>query len=223
MSLTLVPTPIGNKDDFSIRALNTLRNADVIILEEFKESSQWLRLHGISGKPMEQLNEHSKADDLQRLAQICQDKTVALITDCGTPGFADPGAHLIAECRKKNIVVQALPGPSSLMTLLSLSSRRLDEFVFRGFLPAETESRKKAWSQMLKEPRAFVLMDTPYRMGKMVDELTENLGDRRLLFVANLTQDDEFVFDGKASKLKIALADNFQSKKAEFMVLVYGN
>src|SRR6476619_2648658 len=99
MSLFLIATPIGNDQDISLRSLEILKDAKTIILEEFKESTRFLRAHGISGKTYEQLNEHSKPEDFKRLADLCAAEDVALITDCGTPGFCDPGADLVRECR----------------------------------------------------------------------------------------------------------------------------
>lgn len=221
MPLSLVPTPIGNKDDFTLRGLEDLRQAEVIIVEEFKESSVWLRAHGIAGKTMEQLNEHSTAEDLQKLLHLCAEKKVVLITDCGTPGFADPGADLVRLCRKKNIPVRALPGASSLMTLLSLSSQRLEQFVFRGFLSAETDLRQKQWQELVSEKRALVLMDTPYRLQKTITEIAQYLPQRRILLALNLTQENEFIFEGFAKETPTALAKNENLKKAEFMLLVY--
>lgn len=157
MALWLVATPIGNAQDISARALECLKNAETIILEEFKESTTFLRSHGISGKKYEQLNEHSKAEDIENLAKLCAEKDIPLITDCGTPGFCDPGADLVRACRKKNIPVRTLPGASSLMAILSLSSVRLDQFVFRGFISAETEIRKKDWQELAKEKKSFLV------------------------------------------------------------------
>jgi 16S rRNA (cytidine1402-2'-O)-methyltransferase len=217
MSLTLVATPIGNPEDLSMRGLATLKSADIIILEEFKESTTLLRAHGITGKTYEQLNEHSKADDLARLVNLCRDKNVALITDCGTPGFADPGTDLVRECRKNNIPIKSLPGASSLMTLLSLSSQRLDQFLFRGFVPAETEARRQTWKNLQTEKRAIVLMDTPYRLGKMMGELKEFFPNRRILLALDMTQDTEQILEGLPSEVQTLI----QKNKAEFMILVY--
>ena len=217
MGLILVPTPIGNSADMSFRAKDVLQAASTIILEEFKESTVWLRAHGISGKTFEQLNEHSKADDIQRLRDLCRTQDIPLITDCGTPGFCDPGADLVRACREAGIAVKALPGPSSLMTLLSLSSRRLDEFVFRGFLPAENVAREKEWLQIAKEKRAVILMDTPYRFEKMLLELEKHFASRTCLLVTNLTQENELVLEGTPAALRKVPKE----KKAEFLVLVY--
>lgn len=217
MSLTLIATPIGNSQDIGFRALEKLKKADVIIVEEFKECSLFLRSHGISGKEMFNLNEHSSKEDVAELVGLCEQKEVALITDCGTPGFCDPGADLIAACRKKTIPVDSIPGASSLMTLLSLSSTRLDQFLFRGFLPAENEQREKAWLELRLEKRAVVILDTPYRFGKMIDELKKHLPDRRLLLGVNLTAEDQIVWEGRAEKLT---KEQFP-KKAEFILLIY--
>lgn len=217
MGLTLIATPIGNDQDISLRALETLKNAQTIILEEFKESTRFLRAHGISGKTYEQLNEHSKPDDLKRLTDLCEKENVVLITDCGTPGFCDPGADLVRECRKRGIAVQTFPGASSLMGLLSLSSVRLDQFVFRGFLPAENESRRKSWHDLQKESRAVVIMDTPYRFQKMLSETAEFFPDRKILLTLNLTQESEMILEGLAPQLM----KKDLPAKAEFMLLIY--
>lgn len=217
MGLILVPTPIGNAEDMSLHAKNVLLSASTIILEEFKESTVWLRAHGVSGKTYEQLNEHSTPEDLRRLRDLCREQDLPLITDCGTPGFCDPGADLVRLCREAGIKVKALPGPSSLMTLLSLSSRRLDEFVFRGFLPAENVAREKEWLQIAKEKRAVILMDTPYRFEKMLGELEKHFAARTCLLVMNLTQEGERVIEGSPAALKAAPKE----KKAEFLILVY--
>jgi 16S rRNA (cytidine1402-2'-O)-methyltransferase len=217
MSLTLVATPIGNVQDISLRGLELLKNADAIILEERKESTAFLRSHGISGKEYFQLNEHSTKEDLEELVKLCSEKAVALITDCGTPGFADPGADLTRLCRQKNIPVKSVPGPSSLMTLLSLSSERIDQFVFRGFLSPETEVRNKQWLELKKEKRAFVIMDTPYRLAKVIDELVSNFPTRRILAGINMTQESEQILEGTPSQVKNKIAE----KKAEFMILAY--
>ncbi len=218
MPLTLVATPIGHSQDISLRALEVLKSADVIIVEEFKESTSILRAHGIAGKPYESLNEHSSKEDLKKLADLCQAKNVALITDCGTPGFCDPGAHLVDLCRRKNILIQTIPGPSSLMGLLSLSSHRIDQFLFRGFLPAETQERAAAYRELKQDPRAIVIMDTPYRFQKMLSEIQEFLPERKFLLTVNLTQENELVAEGLSSEVQ---QHPRLPQKAEFMILLY--
>lgn len=217
MSLTLVATPIGNMQDIGLHALDVLKSADLIILEEFKESTVVLRTHGITGKKYEQLNEHSTKEDLSRLVELCRTQNVALITDCGTPGFCDPGADLVALCRREKIAVKSVPGASALMTLLSLSSERLDQFIFRGFLPAENVAREAGWKELKKEKRALVLMDTPYRFQKMLQELGLHFPERKALILIDATQETEKVLEGKGREL----AAMELPKKAEFMLLLY--
>lgn len=217
MALFLVATPIGNPNDISDRAKAFLQQAQNIILEERKEGTAFLRTIGITGRNYVQLNEHSKKEDLQELVKLCETSDVALITDCGTPGFCDPGADLVKLCRQKKIAVKSLPGASSLMTLLSLSSERLDQFVFRGFLSNDSEVREKEWPAVVKEPRALVLMDTPYRLQKMLGELKTYFASRKMLLVLDMTQESEIQWEGMGSQIDL---EKFP-KKAEFMVLVY--
>jgi len=215
--LSIVATPIGDTNEISVRALDVLRESDVIICESTKEASKLLRSHGISGKIYEVLDEHSTPEDKQALVPLCAEKKVALVSDCGTPGFCDPGADLVRLCRQKNIPVKSVLGPSALMGVLSLSGQRLDEFVFRGFLPAETEARGKACRELTKEKRAIILMDTPYRMKKTLNDMKEHFSDRRFLLVMNLSQEDECVLEGNIDKLISGLPYD----KAEFMLLMY--
>lgn len=217
MSLTLVATPIGNFQDLTLRGLSVLKEADLIIVEERKESTLVLRAHGISGKTYLELNEHTTKEELAELAEHCQTKNVALVTDCGTPGFCDPGADLVRLCRQRKIPVISAPGASSLMTLLSLSGRRIDQFIFRGFLPAENEAREKAYKELQKEKKAMIVMDTPYRFQKMLTEMTLYFPDRQLLVGCDLTQETERIFEGTGKSL---LTQEFP-KKSEFLILLY--
>jgi 16S rRNA (cytidine1402-2'-O)-methyltransferase len=219
--LYLIATPIGNAQDISLRALELLKNTPYLIIEERKEGAAFLRQHGIllSEKKFDQLNEHSTPEDLQRMTKLCKQEDVVLITDCGTPGFADPGADLVRECRKLNIPVRSVPGASSLMTLLSLSSQRLTEFVFRGFLSNESQHRQDQLKSLASEKRAIVLMDTPYRLQRTVQDVAQYFPQRKILLTLNLTQENEFVIECTGEKLLAQLQG--QDAKAEFMMLIY--
>lgn len=215
--LYIVATPIGDISEISQRALEILKSCDLVICESTKETSKLLRAHGITGKSYEVLDEHSKADDKEALAKLCAEKTVALVSDCGTPGFCDPGADVVRLCRRKGILVKSVLGPSSLMGLLSLSGQRLDEFVFRGFLPAETEARARALKELTKEKRAIVLMDTPYRLKKTLGDMKDYFSHRKFLLTLNLSQEDEKILEGSIDKIISANP----LEKAEFMLLIY--
>lgn len=215
--LYLVATPIGDSQEISVRALEVLRQSEVIICESTKEASKFLRSHGITGKTYEILDEHSTPEDKTALVPICAEKMVALVTDCGTPGFCDPGADLVRLCRQKNIQIKSVLGASALMGLLSLSGQRLDEFLFRGFLPAETESRSRSLKELTKERRAIIIMDTPYRLKKTLTDMKEYFSSRKFLLAMNLSQEEETVLDGNIDTI---ISKN-PFDKAEFMLLIY--
>jgi 16S rRNA (cytidine1402-2'-O)-methyltransferase len=215
--LTLVATPIGSFDEISLRSIELLKNADLIICESTKETSKLLKALQIKAKRYELLNEHSTEEDVLKLTHECRDQNVVLVTDCGTPSFCDPGFQLVEKCRKNKILVKTSLGASSLMGLLSLSSEKIDQFLFRGFLPAENESREKEWQKIKKNNEAFVLMDTPYRLKKTLDECVLHLSDRKMLMVLNLSTPEEQVYEGSPAFVK----KNIEYDKAEFMLLIY--
>jgi 16S rRNA (cytidine1402-2'-O)-methyltransferase len=217
--LWIVPTPLGNSKDFSYRAVEVLKRVDQIIVEELKESTKWLRTQGISKPPYLQLNEHTTDEEVVELAKICRDADVALISDAGTPNFCDPGAKLVKICRNMGISVRALPGPSSLALILSLSSERLDQFEFVGFLPAENTARTAILQDLNKKSHAFILMDTPYRFKKLCEELAKHLPKRSLLVGMNLTQEAEQVEEALAQELAEKVLG--WPAKPEFIILVY--
>jgi 16S rRNA (cytidine1402-2'-O)-methyltransferase len=215
--LTLIATPIGRTDEITIRSLELLRNADVVICESTKETSKLLKQHEIKAKKYEVLDEHSTAEDVKALTEICRSQNVVLVSDCGTPGFCDPGFQVVEQCRKAGIQVQSSLGASSLMGLLSLSSQRIYQFHFRGFIPAENVAREKEWQTLKKSKEPVVLMDTPYRLKKMIDECCVHLKDRRILLAMNLSQENESVLEGSPEEVRKRLS----FEKAEFMILVY--
>lgn len=151
-----------------------------------RKNYELLRHHGISGIPLEVLNEHTDREDIDRLVEICRTRSTALISDAGTPGFCDPGAELVSRCRKAGIRVQSVPGPSSLMSLLSICGRRLDQFFFRGFISAKTEERISQLAELKNVKIPVVLMDTPYRLRKILAELAISHPENLILLGLNL-------------------------------------
>lgn len=217
MSLTIIATPIGNLEDISMRAVRSLREADLIVGEEFKEVSRLLKQLEITGKPLANLNEHSTDEDVRELAEKCLTHQVALVSDAGTPAFCDPGSRLTKLCRERSIPITALPGPSSLMTLLSLTSERIDRFHFAGFLPREAHERTQALKELTQTSQATILMDTPYRLEKLLTELAEHMPERRILLGLDLTAPSERILEGTPRKLLPLVV----GQKAEFVILVY--
>jgi 16S rRNA (cytidine1402-2'-O)-methyltransferase len=218
--LFLIATPIGDPDDITVRALKCLTEADVIICEGTKETSKLLKHHQIKARQFEVLNEHTKPEELEALVKLCKSQNVALVTDCGTPGFCDPGADLVRLCHQQKIPYTSLLGPSALMGIISLSGTRLDQFLFRGFLPAENEARARAWGGLkkIKASQGFpvILLDTPYRLKKTLSELQHHFPERECTLVLNLSQSNETVLKGTPEKI----AKTLLFEKAEFMVLI---
>lgn len=215
MSLYVVATPIGNPEDLTVRARRVLSESELVIVEEFREGSSLLKQLGIS-KPLEQLNEHSESEDLKALLELCRTKRVALISDCGTPGFCDPGAELVALCQKENIPVHSAPGASSLMTFLSICGVRLNTFNFLGFLPANKEERSRSWADIKRSQQPLIIMDTPYRLPRLIEELAQHCATQQIVLGIELSKENEQVFKGTPGQVKPALQD----LKAQFMLLL---
>jgi 16S rRNA (cytidine1402-2'-O)-methyltransferase len=193
MALFVVATPIGNDKDFTLRALEVLKSAELVIGEELKALRPILKAAGVMAPAMEQLNEHSTSEDIEFLLGECRTKSVALVSDCGTPGFCDPGADLVAACRKAGVAVVSVPGASSLMALLSVAGVRVDQFVFAGFLPPKSGERESALVGLVKEKRSIVLLETPYRCEQLVKDLVTHFASRECVLGLNLTQSSERV------------------------------
>ncbi len=216
MSLFVVGTPIGHPEDLTMRALQTLKEVDIIIGEERREVFRLLKKHQIEGKQVELLNEHTRDRDLEVLVEFCRERKVALVSDCGTPGFCDPGAQLVHLCRARKIEVVGVPGPSSLMTFLSICGVRLDQFIFEGFLPQKREERARCLRNLVKEKRAVILMDTPYRLGSLLRELAVLMPKREAVVGLDLTSENEQVESGTLKEI----SERFQDQKREFLLLL---
>ena len=217
MGLTLISTPIGHSKDITLRALDSLKTADIVIGEERKPL---FRLFASLGLPKpekyELLNEHSSDGDYQELLKICNQQNVALVTDCGTPGFCDPGAKLVDLCRRNKIPVTSHPGASSLMTFLSLTGIRLDQFYFQGFLPRESADRIKRLKHLDQKFRPYILMDTPYRLSKTLSQCQDIHSSRQAVIGVDLTSKSEEVFHGTVSQI----LKKFSGQKREFLLLI---
>lgn len=216
MSLKLIATPIGNLNDISLRSLQALKDAFVLIGEEPKSCRKILTDLQISprDKKMYFLNEHSKPDELLELLELCKFENVCLISDCGTPAFCDPGADLVKLCRENKVKVEVLPGPSSLMTFISLIGERWDRFLFLGFPPRDKSERDQFYKSLRSQTQPVFFLEAPYRLKVTLESLDEILGDSKIHLGANLTADgQEYFFDSPKNILK-----NIKNFKAPFIV-----
>ncbi len=215
--LKIIATPIGNPADITLRAIESLKSADVVIGEERREVSTLLKRLGVENKEIQLLNEHTTDAEVVDLLKLCRQKTVALVSDAGTPGFCDPGARLVSACRAEGIQITSLPGASALMCLVSLAGSQMKNFIFAGFPPAERDQRAEVLSHYATEKNAVVLMDTPYRLAKLLSELAGFAPERRALLGMDFTLETELILEGTLKHLAMQVED----RKAEFMILLY--
>jgi 16S rRNA (cytidine1402-2'-O)-methyltransferase len=219
--LFLVATPIGNVDDITFRALSILRAVDLVVCEERREGEKLLAHFGIQ-KPIETLNEHNEAAVTHHLLQhLTNGKQIALISDCGTPVFSDPGQLLVRKVVERNIRVVPIPGASSLMPALTVSGFSIDQFLYYGWLSPKKERRRAELRQLLQERRTIVLMDTPYRLSALLRDLADTFGDSRRCCIAfNLTMPDEEIMHGTPRSLFTSLLG--KERKGEFVIVIEG-
>ena len=217
--LYLVATPIGNFADMTFRAIEVLKQVDIVVYEERKEGGRLLRHFGIE-KPMESLNEHNEAAaTFIILDHLSKGKNIAVVSDCGTPVFSDPGQVLVRKAIDAGIKVVPIPGASSLMPALTVSGFSIDQFVFYGWLSPKRPRRIAELQQLKRERRTIVLMDTPYRLLALLKDISDTFGSSRRLCVAfDLTLPDEEIFHGTGPLLldKLTKLD----KKGEFVVVI---
>lgn len=218
MALTLVSVPIGNIEDITLRALKSLKEAELYIGEERKPMFRLLKELGVdTPKNYELLNEHSQHEDIKHLASLCKNQKAVLVTDCGTPGFSDPGAELVAQCRKLDIEVTANPGASSLTTFLSLTGVRLTKFDFEGFLPRESDLREKRLKELAKTKNPTIIMDTPYRLKKTLEQCAQFLKHKKFVLGMDLTKPNEQVLIGNIDSIR----KQYNGDKREFLILIF--
>jgi len=217
--LYLVATPIGNPDDITYRAVRVLREADFVVCEERKEGARLLRHLNID-KPIERLNEHNEAAASQAILDVLRSgRSVALISDAGTPVFSDPGSLLVKRAIDAGVRIIPVPGPSSLLPALIVSGFPIQRFLFYGFLSPNRNRRIVELQHLKREPSTIVLMETPYRLLQIVRDLAEVIGTSRPICIAfDLTLPTEEILRGTAPELYQRLSKT--GKKGEFVVVI---
>ncbi|MBT4574935.1 MAG: 16S rRNA (cytidine(1402)-2'-O)-methyltransferase [Candidatus Cloacimonetes bacterium] len=200
--LYVVATHIGNPDDITLRALKVLKSVNFVICEEFKVGSRLLKSYDIK-KPLELLNEHNEDEQTQTILDrlVMNNETAAIISDAGTPLFADPGNNLVWQCHQNGIDVVPIPGASSIMAALMVSGLNLDQFLYYGFLPANKDERKRALRR-LPNNYDLIILETPYRLKQLLADMKSILGANRQAIIAyKLTQPTEKIFWGSLQEL----------------------
>jgi len=218
--LILVPTPIGNLNDITLRAVEVLKNADMILAEDTRVSSRLMNHLGIDKKltPHHKFNEHKSLGMI--ISKLNERRTVALISDAGTPGISDPGFLLVRACVENGIGVECLPGATALIPALAVSGLPSDRFVFEGFLP-QKKGRQKRLKQLSDETRTMVFYESPFRLVKALTQFAEFFGeDRRACVCRELSKLFEEIKRGTVAELQHYYAEH--SPKGEIVVVVEG-
>ena len=218
--LYLVPTPIGNLKDITFRALEVLKAVDLILAEDTRTTSHLLNHYQVE-KPLTPYHQHNEHKVLQHIvSQLQEGKTMALVTDAGTPGISDPAFLLVRECIRAGVKVESLPGPTAFVPALVNSGIPSNRFCFEGFLPLK-KGRQSLLKQLADEERTMVFYESPVRLVKTLDEFSTYFGAERLCSVSReLTKMFE---ENKRGTLK-EVSDHFRKKtvKGEIVIVVAG-
>lgn len=218
--LYLVPTPIGNLADITLRALEILKEVDVIFAEDTRKTSILLNKYSISKpvKPHHKFNEHKSIEGIVSL--INRGQTIALVTDAGTPGISDPGFLIVRECIKEDIQVECLPGATALIPALVNSGLPCERFVFEGFLP-QKKGRQTRLIALSEEERTMVFYESPHRLVKSLQQFAEYFGsDRKASVSRELSKIYEETIRGSLSEI-IQFYEN-KTVKGEIVMVIAG-
>jgi len=220
-SLYVVPTPIGNLEDITLRAIRILKEADSILAEDTRTTGVLLKHLSITAKNLQSYhayNEHKTVEGL--IKRLKEGEVIALVSDAGTPGISDPGFLLIRECVRNGIKVECLPGPTAFVPALVKSGLPSDSFAFEGFLP-QKKGRQTKLTELSKEPRTMIFYESPFRLVKTLEQLKEFFGANRQ---ASVSRELTKVFEETVNGTLDELVNYFGAKtvKGEIVIVVAG-
>jgi len=218
--LYLVPTPIGNLKDITLRALEILQEADFIAAEDTRQTLKLLNHFEIKKSLISyhKFNEQIKSDKIIEL--LLEGKNVALVSDAGTPGISDPGSVIVQRCIEENIEFEVLPGATAITTALVYSGLDTTKFIFRGFLPRENKERKIATEGLLHSQETLIFYEAPHRLMDTLEFLRDTFGNRKIAVCRELTKIYEEIYRGSISEA----LQHFEEKKprGEFVLVLEG-
>jgi len=218
--VVIVPTPIGNINDITLRALDVLKNADRIACEDTRHSAPLLAHHGISGKPLISLHDHNESRRAPELAAAARaGETIAVISDAGMPGISDPGYRLIQACLESGVPVEVLPGPSAVITSLIGSGFPCHAFRFGGFLPVKSGKRRSALSAAIDSGETGIFFESPHRLLSTLAILSEINPAARVCVARELTKKFETYHRGTPGELHTHFSTH--PPKGEIVLLVH--
>ena len=216
--LYIVATPIGNLEDITLRAINTLKNVDLIAAEDTRHTLKLMNHLEIS-KPLisyHRHNEDSKTDIL--IKELKQRKDIALVSDAGTPGICDPGEEVIKKCIEEEITVISIPGPCAMISALICSGLNTKEFIFMGFLPLNKKNRKEKLEEIKNSTKTTIIYEAPHKLKKTLTDLKDFIKDRKVVLARELTKiHEEFIRENIDS-----LIDRSENIKGEIVLIIEG-
>lgn len=218
----LVATPIGNLSDISMRAIETLKNADIIACEDTRNTIRLLNHFEIKGH-LTSYHEYNKIDKAYELCEkVKEGKNIAFVSDAGMPAISDPGYELVEIAYKEGLEVTVVPGASAVVSALAISGISSRRFAFEGFLPADKNEKKEILTELSQESRTLILYEAPHRLLKTLKELFEYMGNRNIAIVREITKLHEEVLRGKLADI----ISDYESEKiairGEYVLVIEG-
>jgi len=218
--LYIVSTPIGNMEDITLRALRILREVDLIAAEDTRRTGLLLKHFEIQTP----LTSYFEGNELKKreyiLSKLKEDKNIALVSDAGTPGISDPGFRLIQLVIENKIPIVPIPGPSAVVTALSVSGLPTDAFLFKGFLPHKSKKRRDLLKELIEVRETLIFYESPHRFSETLKDILEILGDREIVLTRELTKVYEEILRGKVSQIHNLIGE--RKLKGEITLVVEG-
>ena len=216
--LSIIATPIGNLEDITLRAMRTLKDADIIACEDTRRTSILCSKYDIK-KPLVSYHSYSKLKKTEHLIEQLQaGKNIGLVSDAGTPGISDPGFLIIKKAIEANILIESIPGPSAIIASLAISGKPTNKFIFEGFLSNKSSQRRKRLEFLRQEKRTVVLYESPHRIVKLLQDILDIYGDIEIACARELTKKFEDVKREKVSNIVQHFTEN--KPKGEFTVII---
>ena len=221
--LYVIATPIGNLQDISARAIEKLNEVDLILAEDTRYSKRLLEHFGIKAV-MHSCHEYNERESVPYLLDLIQQgKSIALISDAGTPLISDPGFQLVKSAHERNIRIVPVPGPSALITALSIAGIAVDKFIFEGFLPEKDQARRKRMEMLADETRTMVFYEAPHRILEFLDDASRIFGtERTVCLCRELTKKFETIKRDSLENLLAFIRSDSLQQKGEFVVIIAG-
>ena len=218
MPLYIISTPIGNLKDITLRAIDTLKESDIILAEDTRRTSILLNHYNIKNKQLISFNDTNKERKTPQIIKELETKNILIVSDSGTPGISDPGFYLIREAVKNNIKVIPVPGPTALISALTASGFPTDSFEFYGFIPKKEKARKDLLNKIKNSNKTTILYESPYRLTKTLKAMNDIMPNKNLCIARELTKKFEEFIRGTSKELYHKLKD--KKIKGEITIII---